>query len=106
MEFSDINALSDESLVHQEMAWQDELTGALLRHRLGKLVNTASLRGVRRSVARAQTVLTAREREAGLSLGALKEKYRASYVRPSPASNGGEGTDFLKSLLDGTEQAS
>ena len=106
MEFSDIHALSDESLVHQEMAWQDELTGALLRHRLGKLVNTASLRGVRRSVARAQTVLTSREREAGLSLGALKEKYRASYVRPSPASSNVEGTDFLKSLLDGSGQAS
>lgn len=106
MDFSEINTLSDEALVHREMAWQDELTSALLRHRLGKLVNTASLRVVRRSVARAQTVMTNREREAGLSLGSLKEKYRSSYVRPQPAVGGGEGTEFLKSLLDGGEQAS
>lgn len=106
MQFSEMKALSDEALVHQEMAWQDELTASLLRHRLGKLVNTASLRNVRRSIAKAQTILTERENEGGMGTGTLKAKYRSSYVRPAGGASGAQGSDFLKSLLDGNEQAS
>lgn len=105
MKIDQLNALSDEALVHQEMTWQDMLMSSLLRHRLGKLVNTASLKQLRRDIARAQTLLTARETLAGLSKGALKASHHSSWQRPSPAAEDSAGTGFLKSLLDENAEA-
>jgi ribosomal protein L29 len=105
MKFEQLNALSDEALVHQEMTWQDILMSSLLRHRLGKLVNTSVLKQLRRDIARAQTLLTVRETAAGLSRGALKASHRASWQRPLPSKEDTAGTGFLKSLLDESAEA-
>jgi len=100
MKIEQLNALADAALVHQEMTWQDLLMSSLLRHRLGKLVNTSVLKQLRRDIARAQTLLTVRETSAGLPKASLKASHRSSWVRPSPSTEETAGTGFLKSLLD------
>lgn len=100
MDINALKGLSDEALVHQEMTWQDQLMGDMLRHRLNKLVNTGVLKATRRGIARAQTVMTEREAAAGLGKGALKAKHRSSWQRPAaPVEEAGAG--FLQNLLDG-----
>jgi len=106
MKFSELASLDDEKLVHQEMGLQDSLMRNLLHHRLGKLVNTSQLRGLRRDIARIQTLLTQREAAASLGKGTLKAKYRATY-QPEVSSEpeAAAGTGFLKSLLDSGSQS-
>jgi len=99
---AELKALSDEALVHQEMTWQDQLMGDMLRLRLNKLVNTSTLGKTRRNIARAQTILTTRERDTNAPKGSLKAKHRSTWQRPAPAAaDGGAGEGFLKNLLDG-----
>ena len=100
MTINELNGLSDEALVHQEMTWQDVLMANMLRHRLNKLVNTGVLKGTRRDIARAQTLLTRREGAAGVGKGSLKAKHHSTWRRPAaPAAEAGAG--FLQNLLDG-----
>ena len=105
MKIDQLNALSDDALVHQEMSWQDALMSSLLRHRLGKLVDTSVLKQLRRDIARAQTLLTGREVSAGLAKGSLKASHRSTWLRPAPSSEEAAGTGFLKSLLDDNAEA-
>lgn len=105
MKIEQLNALSDEALVHQEMTWQDALMSSLLRHRLGKLVNTSQLKQLRRDIARAQTLLTGREVSAGVSKGSLKASHRSTWRRPVASSEEAAGAGFLKSLLDDNAEA-
>jgi len=105
MNIEQLNALSDEALVHQEMTLQDSLMTNLLRHRLGKLVNTSVLKQTRRDIARAQTLLTLRETDNGLSKGSLKASHRSTWQRPAPSTEESAGAGFLKSLLDENAEA-
>ena len=105
MNFEQLNALSDQALVHQEMTWQDALMSNLLRHRLGKLANTSVLKQLRRDIARAQTLLTLRETTSGSSKGSLKASHRSSWQRPTPSTEESAGTGFLKTLLDENAEA-
>lgn len=100
MKYSEITALTDEQLVHRELALERSLLAHQLRHRLGKLENTSVLGKVRRDIARAQTAITARERDAGLAAGTLRSRHAASFV-PSATTEATEaGGGFLKGLLD------
>ena len=106
MKYSELTALSDEQLVHKEIALERTLTGHLIRHRLGKLENTSVLAKVRRDIARVHTALTAREHAAGLNAGALKGRHASTFVAaPVAAASAEAGGDFLKGLLDGQEAA-
>jgi ribosomal protein L29 len=104
MKFNELTSLSDEQLVHKELGLQTALMTSLLRHRLGKLVNTGLIRDARRDIARVQTLLTQREQAAGLGKGALKAQFQSSYQPEAAAETEAAGSGFLKSLLDTSAQ--
>ncbi len=105
MKIDELAALGDEQLVHKELELERTLLGHTFRHRLGQLENNSVLKKARRDIARAETLLTARERDAGLSKGALKARYRSTFVPSAPTTEGGAGDDFLKGILDKRESA-
>jgi ribosomal protein L29 len=106
MKIDELASLSDEQLVHKELELERGLMSQTFRHRLGQLENTSVLRKARQDIARAQTLLTKREHEAGLSKGALKARHRSSYVPVvAEAAKAGAGDDFLKGILDKRESA-
>ena len=106
MKIDELASLGDEQLVHKELELERAMMGHTFRHRLQQLENTSVLKTTRRDIARAQTLLVAREREAGLQRGSLKARYRSSFVLvASGAAAGNAGDDFLKGVLDGRESA-
>jgi ribosomal protein L29 len=106
MKIDELAALGDEQLVHKELELERSLLAHTFRHRLGQLENNSVLKQTRRDIARAQTLLTQREREAGLTKGALRARHGSSFV-PSAASapSASAGDDFLKGILDKQESA-
>lgn len=104
MKVNELAALGDEQLVHKELELERKLLAHSFRHRLGQLENNSLLRSTRRDIARAQTLLTHREHAAGLAKGALKARYRGSFVPAAPAA-AEAGDDFLKGILDKRESA-
>jgi len=106
MKNDELAALTDEQLVHKELELERSLLAHTFRHRLGQLENTSLLGKTRRGIARAQTLLAAREREQGLSKGALKAKHRATFVPAAPAAAAAAaGDDFLKGIVDTQDSA-
>lgn len=99
---ADFQNLSDEELVHQGLAFEHSLVGSRIKHRLGKLENTSVLANLRKGIARVETLLTVREKAAGLSKGSLKAKYRSGF-KPAAAAAPVVGEGFLKSMLDKSE---
>lgn len=104
MKIDDLATLGDEQLVHKELELERQLVAHTFRHRLGQLENNSVLKSTRRDIARAQTLLTRREKDAGLQKGALKARHRSSFV-PAAAVQGETGDDFLKGILDKRESA-
>lgn len=104
MKINELTALGDEQLVHKELELERKLLAHSFRHRLGQLENNSVLKSTRRDIARAQTLLTSREHAAGLTKGALKARYRGTFVPAAPAETG-SGDDFLKGILDKRESA-
>lgn len=105
MKIDELAALGDEQLVHKELELERSLMAHTFRHRLGQLENNSILKKTRRDIARAETLLAAREREAGLQKGALKARHRSTFVPAQVATAGGAGDDFLKGILDKRESA-
>jgi len=104
MKTDELTALGDEQLVHKELELERALLGHTFRHRLGQLENTSVLGKTRRAIARAETLLSARERAANLPKGSLKSKYAGTFVptvASAPSANAGD--DFLKGILDKQE---
>ncbi|MDP2315861.1 MAG: 50S ribosomal protein L29 [Pseudomonadota bacterium] len=104
MKTSELAALGDEQLVHKELELERTMMAHTFRHRLGQLENTSVLKTTRRGIARAQTLLVAREAAGGLQRGSLKARYRSTFA-PSQgaATDGAAGEDFLKGILDSRE---
>jgi len=99
MKVAELNGLSDEQLAHKALELERTMLAHSFRHRLGQLENTSVLGRTRRDIARAHTVLGARERANGLAAGSLLSKHRSSFVPAAPSAAEGEG-GFLKGLLD------
>jgi large subunit ribosomal protein L29 len=57
---TELRALSGEELTRKSSELRDELFNARIKHRTGQLENTAKLRGLRRDIARVETVLRER----------------------------------------------
>ena len=69
MKIDELASLGDEQLVHKELELERTMMGHTFRHRLQQLENTSVLKTTRRDIARTQTLLVAREHEAGLQRG-------------------------------------
>jgi ribosomal protein L29 len=104
MKIDELASLGDEALVHKELELERTMMAHTFRHRLGQLENTSVLKNTRRDIARAQTLLVSRERDAGLQRGSLKARHRSSFTPiRGAAAEGGAGDDFLKGILDSRE---
>ena len=106
MNRSKLMELSDEALVHRELALERDLLRARFQMKVGQLENTAVLAALRKDIARARTEERRRELAAGLARNALREKYRQTFqpadgasspdTKPQQEESGG----FLKGVAD------
>lgn len=100
MKANELNALTDEQLVHTGLQLERTLLTQTFRHRLGQLENTSVLGKTRRDIARVQTVVTVREHAQGINKGTLLGKHRSSFVPAVSASTPEVGAGFLEGMLD------
>jgi ribosomal protein L29 len=106
MKNDELASLSDEQLVHKELDLERSLLAHTFRHRLGQLENTSVLKTTRRDIARAQSLLGARERSNGLQKGSLRARHGTTFTPTATgAAKTGAGDDFLKGILDKQESA-
>jgi ribosomal protein L29 len=97
---SDLRGLSDEALVHFELASERELAALSLRHRMGNLEDTSRLGKLRKGIARAKTLQAQREVAAGLERGALLRAHRSSFKGVVQSGAQQEAAGFLKGVAD------
>lgn len=100
----DLKSLSDEALVHHELQLERDLVRKNFAHATNQLEDTASVRKVRRAIARTRTEQRSRERTAGLGKDALRNMHRTSFkadvvaAAVSTAEQGASG--FLSGIAD------
>jgi ribosomal protein L29 len=75
----DLKALSDEALVHHELAMERTYVLKRFGHRTNQLDDTASLKVVRREIARARTEERVRERAQSLAKDSLRTNFRHTF---------------------------
>ena len=100
MSASELRELSDEALVHRILDSERTLVGAQFQNKMGQLENTASLKDVRRSIARMRTVVRERERAQSLNKDALIHQHRISYSYNELSEGGGDQGGFLSGIVD------
>ena len=100
MAANELRELSDEALVHRILDSERALVGSMLRNKMGQLENTASLRDVRRSIARMRTVVRERELAQAVKKDGLIHEHRSSYQYSGLADDGGDQAGFLSGIVD------
>jgi ribosomal protein L29 len=101
MEYTELTDLTDEALVHRELALERELVSARFRLHTNQLEDTSVLKKLRRDIARLQTQARDRERTQGLRRNALRDAHRSSY-QPAviAAASSDDGGGFLSGIVD------
>jgi len=100
MAANELRELSDEALVHRILDSEYALVGAQFQNKMGQLENTASLKDMRRGVARMRTVVRERERAQKLQKDALLHEHRSSYQYNTLSEDGGDQGGFLSGIVD------
>lgn len=98
-----LQSLSDEQLVANLQSRERELVSLRFRHSMNQLENTATLRTVRKDIARIQTEARRREVAGGLSKGALVARHAATTAPAGTTETGAAAPDrggFLKGIVD------
>lgn len=99
----DLSNLSDEQLVHRELALERDFVAARFRLHTNQLEDTSKLGKIRRDIARLQTAARSRERAQGLHRNALRDMYtptfKAGELKASPTA-----PSFLQDVVDNTAQ--
>jgi len=95
-------SLTDEQLVQSVRSKERELVAARFRHSSNQLENTATLRVIRKDLARLKTEVRARELANGLHHGALMARHARGGAAAAPAADQGptERGGFLKGIVD------
>lgn len=99
MKAAEINALSDEQLVHQELQLERDLIELRFRNKdaNNQLDDTSKLRKIRKNIARLRTAQRSRELKAELPKDALRNTHRSSFKAGAAIVSGGsEGGSFLQ----------
>ena len=99
MASQDLRSLEDEALVYFPLANERELVARRFKHSQSQLENTASLRDVRRDIARARTELRAREISTGAGPNTLTRAHRGSYSGAA-ADQEAPKSGFLSGVVD------
>lgn len=95
-----VQEMADQELVHFLLSQERELVDRRFKHSLNRLENTASLRDVRRNIARLRTELRARELANGAGPNSLTRQYRGSFSHEASASATAEKGGFLSNVVD------
>lgn len=107
MKYTELNALSDERLVHRELDLERQLLDLSFRKKMGQLEDNSKLGKLRKDIARARTAERRRELEQGLDKDALRGLHRGTW-RHVRADEGGDAEQapaagrrgFVRGLLD------
>ena len=99
MKMNEIKELTDEQLVHKELALERTLIDARFKKQFGTLEDSSIFSSIRKDIARLQTEQSMRQADQNLPRNGLKMKYAKTF---QPVQEGeDEGTqDFLKNLAD------
>lgn len=91
--------LSDQDLVTKLAQTQRDLVAARFKHSTNQLENTATLRELRRDIAKIKTEASRRESAQGLAKNALFAKFKpeSASSEDAPAAAGG---GFLQGIVD------
>ncbi|TVQ91746.1 MAG: 50S ribosomal protein L29 [Deltaproteobacteria bacterium] len=96
-----IKSMSDESLTHRLVEAERELVHRRFAHSQGALENTASLRELRKEIARIKTEAGRRESQQGLPRDAIFNKYRKTLGKSQPKAASEESKGgFLQGIVD------
>ena len=97
----DIKALSDEALVHRELQLERDLVRKNFAHATNQLEDTASVKKVRRDIARTRTEQRSRELAHGLGRDALRNMHRTSFKPDASLATAEKGSGgFLSGIAD------
>ena len=96
----ELRDLTDQQLVHRILDSERGLVEAQLNNKMGQLENTASLKDIRRGIARMRTLVGERERVQELKKDSLLHEHRQSYKYESAAAAGGDKGGFLSGIVD------
>ena len=91
--------LDDKALVHHLLQTERDLVESRFKHSMNQLENTASLRVLRRSIARARTELRAREIAKGDGPNAIMRAHRGSFAAGA-VSGEDKKEGFLSGVVD------
>lgn len=100
---SNLKELSDEVLVQRGFELERNLVATRFQHSLGQLENTATLRSIRKEIARIKGEARAREIDQGLAKDELWRKHRAAInIESAAPSDAGavEKGGFLSGIVD------
>ena len=100
MAANELRELSDEVLIHRILDSEHVLVGEHFQNKLGQLENTASLKDVRRSIARMRTLVREREIAQELKKDTLIHMHRPTYQYNALADDGGDQGGFLSGIVD------
>ena len=102
MNATEIRDLSDESLVHREMALERELVSAKFRLSMQQLEDTSIIKQLRRDIARLQTEARQREIAQGMGKNGLKSMHSSSFSADNAdsADQGEASGGFLQGIVD------
>ena len=95
--------MTDEVLVHRTLQLERDLVSARFKHSMSQLQNTASLRVLRRDIARLRTEARRRERDEGLQKDSLLSKHRVTFraaESDGTSTTQEEGGGFLSGIVD------
>lgn len=101
MKYEQLQALSDEALVHRELQLERDLIAATFRLRTGQLDDSSQVGKLRKDIARARTAQRLREEAARLGRNALRDQHRATFKvgQQAPETGGAPtGGGFMKSI--------
>jgi large subunit ribosomal protein L29 len=99
MKSAEIQAFTDEQLVHKELQLERDLIELRFRHRdaNNQLDDTSKLRKIRKDIARLRTAQRSRERSAELPKDALRNSHRGTFKAGAAIVGGGTaGGAFLQ----------
>ena len=95
-----LRELGDAELVHFLLSTEHGMVESRFKHSLNQLENTASLRDVRRDIARARTELRAREIASGVGPNTLSREHRGSFSIGAGEVSSVEKGGFLSGVVD------
>jgi large subunit ribosomal protein L29 len=107
MNFKDLASLGDEALVHKELQLERDLLELRFRLKTNQLDNTASIRKIRKDIARLRTAQRDRERSAGIPLDSLRNQHRGTFTAGAAEAAAASSSGFLKGITEkfGGDQA-